>query len=72
MARTWPTSWPTSDRGAGAEGGLGQAEAGRDAATATAEAEKLATREVVDLLKAQLAEARKPALVRLLEVFRRR
>ena len=51
---------------------LARAEAGRDAATATAEAEKLATREVVELLKAQLAEARKPALVRLLEALRRR
>jgi hypothetical protein len=47
---------------------LARAEAGRDAA----EAERLATREVVDLLKTQLAEARKPTLVRLLEAFRRR
>lgn len=51
---------------------LARAEAGRDAAKATAAAEALATREVVDLLKAQLAETRKPALVRLLEALRRR
>ena len=51
---------------------LARAVAERDSAKTTAAAGALATREVVDLLKAQLAEARKPALVRLLEAFRRR
>ena len=51
---------------------LARSEAERDAAKATAMAEKMATREVVDLLKTQLAEARKPMLVRLLEALRRR
>ena len=50
---------------------LARAVAERDSAKTTAAAGALATREVVDLLKAQLAEARKPALVRLLEALRR-